>query len=63
MWNFLIFILTAILATVTAAGILTLVIELLQRGDLNAKLRSSARQDSHREAAANISASTSQHLS
>lgn len=63
MWNFLIFILTAILATVTAAGILTLVIELLQRGDLNAKLKSNARQDSHREAAAKLGASASQNPS
>jgi Flp pilus assembly protein protease CpaA len=63
MWNFLTFILTAILATVIAAGILTLVIELLQRGDLNAKLKSNARQDNHREAAANVGVSAGQHPS
>jgi hypothetical protein len=45
MWNFLIFILTAILATLLAAGILTLIVELLQRGDLNARVKTQGRQD------------------
>jgi len=43
MWNFLTFILTAILATVLAAGMLTLIVELLQRGDRNAKLKTKER--------------------
>lgn len=57
MRNFLTFVLTAILATGTAAGILTLLIELLLRGDLNAKLKSNARQDSHGEGTAKFGAS------
>jgi hypothetical protein len=60
MWNFLTFILTAILATVLAAGILTLLIELLQRGDLSSKLKTHGSQVSHREAGVDIGTAAGQ---
>jgi hypothetical protein len=54
MWNVLTFILTAILATVASAGILTLLVELLQRGDLSSQLKTNGRQASHQEAGVEI---------